>query len=554
MPQSSSWTSPASSPETLKLAIVTDIHNGPNQKTKMGSAALPLLAEFSAFCQTYQPHFIAELGDRISDVDASADADQLGEVAAHFTDLPSPHHHILGNHDQVHLSIADNARILGQSMDHHSVDVAGRHLVFWQMDTKLHRPQGFAPNIADMAWLRADLAATNLPAIIFSHVPLDGGALHSNYYFDSNQQFGGLPHAREIQALIRQAGNVILCVAGHVHWNNVSLIDGVPYLTIQSLCESFTTEGEAAGAWATIEVDHEIRWQTHGRDTISLAVPVRNQNAHWREPLPPFEELVQQQQISKGLEGITGLILDMDGVLYRGEAPIPGAADAMAALQAGGIKLVALTNNARASADQYSAKLAAQGIALSPDRIITAGWATAHYLSAQRTAPTVFIAGSAVLAQELAAVGAVVSTQPEFVVAGIDLDMPLSTLATAVGHLHNGARLIATNPDNMLPVADGVEPEAGAVVAFLEAASGQTAFSVGKPNKLIFDHALVRLGLGRENVAMVGDTAETDIAGATGAGLRSIQVASGNPADPANRHQPTLHVADLSALADQLLG
>ncbi len=541
-------------PETLKLAIVTDIHHGPNKLTKVGAAALPLLQDFRAFVEDYQPHFIAELGDRISDIDPQTDREQLEKVAEHFVGLPSPHWHLMGNHDRVHLSIADNAEVLGHDMGHHSIDLAGRHLVFWQMDCQIHRPQGFLPNQADLDWLRQDLAATNLPSIIFTHVPLDGGSLHGNYYFDNNVRSGGLPHAREIQALIRDAGNVILCIAGHVHWNDVNLIDGIPYITVQSLSECFTTEGEAAGAWATIEVDHEVRWRTHGQDPISLAVPVRGLNARWVAPLPSFEERMRQQAIPDGLDNITGLILDMDGVLYRGDMAIPGAAAAMAKLQEAGIKMAALTNNARASAHEYSTKLAGLGIELDADHIITAGQATAQYLAAQDPAPTVFVAGSEALQRELQAIGAVPSEQPDFVVAGMDLEMPLSVLSTAVGHLHRGAKLVATNPDNKLPVGQGVEPEAGAVVAFLEAASGQTAYIVGKPNPKIFTLALARLALPLDKVAMVGDTAETDIAGATLAGLRSIQVASGNAADAASLHQPTAHVADLAALADLLLG
>ncbi|MDA1100710.1 MAG: HAD-IIA family hydrolase [Proteobacteria bacterium] len=541
-------------PETLKLAIVTDIHHGPNKLTKIGSAAVPLLRDFAAFTREYQPHFIAELGDRISDIDMATDRKQLQLIASHFANLPAPHWHLMGNHDQVHLSIAENSYVLGQSMEHHSIDVSGRHLVFWQLDSRIHHPQGFLPNKADLDWLAADLAATNLPAIIFTHVPLDGGSLQSNYYFDNNQRFGNLPHQREIQSLLRQAGNVILCVAGHVHWNNVNLINGIPHITIQSLCESFTTEGAAAGAWASIEVDHEIRWRTYGQDAIKLTVPVRGLNTHWRRPLPSFEEFFRQQNIPAGLDNISGLILDMDGVLYRGSVVIPGAPEAVAALQAAGIEIVALTNNARALAKDYSAKLAGFGIDLPAARIITAGQATARYLTAQSSTPSVFIAGSAALRHELRLSGAMESERPEYVVAGIDLEMRLSTLAEAVGHLHRGAKLIVTNPDPVLPGSRGMEPEAGAVVAFLQAASGQTAYVVGKPNREIFMLALAQLGVPSAEVVVIGDTAETDIAGATAAGLRSIQVASGNQTAAGNPHRATANMADLAAVADRLLG
>ena len=146
------------------------------------------------------------------------------------------------------------------------------------------------------------------------------------------------------------------------------------------------------------------------------------------------------------------------------------------------------------------------------------------------------------------------STTPAYVVAGIDLAMPLSRLAEAAAHLHRGARLIASNPDRMLPTVTGFAPECGAVIAFLEAASGQTATVVGKPNRPIYDLALQRLGLPRDAVMMVGDTVDTDIAGAAGANLRSAHVASGNPFPAGTPYQPTVRVADLAELADRLLG
>jgi NagD protein len=244
----------------------------------------------------------------------------------------------------------------------------------------------------------------------------------------------------------------------------------------------------------------------------------------------------------------------MDGVMYKGTTAIPGAADAVATLQNHGLKFVALTNNARASAMDYSTKLAGLGIDLPAAMIITAGAATAQFLASQ-SVRSVYIAGSDALRRELHAVGireAGDTGRPDYVVAGFDMDMTLATLSVAVGHLHRGAKLVATNPDTIVPGSHGVEPEAGAVIAFLEAASGQTAYIIGKPNKLIFQQALAKLELDGAEVAVVGDTAMTDIAGATAAGLRSIQVASGNPIDPNAMPQPTMQLADLAGVAKLL--
>lgn len=539
----------------LRLALVTDIHHGKPSFTKKGPEALGLLQEFVAFANRERPDYVVDLGDRITDVDRATDRDLTAEVASVFAGLEAPRHHILGNHDVAFMEIADNEELLGHAMSHASVDAGGYHLVFWQMDTRLNLEGGFTPDAGDLDWLRQDLAASTLPAVIFSHVPLDGGSMRGNYWFQNNARFGGLPHTDDIQEIIQGAGNVVLCVAGHVHWNNVNIIDGIPHLSLQSLSESYTTEGEATGAWAWIELDEEIRWRTHGRDPIQLAVPKRSHNAHWVAPLPPFEVLRSRKLASRGLDGIQGLLLDMDGVLYRGANPLPGAAAAVTELQQAGISIMAVTNNARARSADYAQRLAAMGIELPAERILTAGQAVARHLLTEAPGASIFVTGSAALRNELLQAGLRESDRPDYVVAGYDPELTLSDLADATAHLLRGARLIASNPDRRIPGSRGPEPECGAVIAYLEAAGGQPATVVGKPHRALFDLALERLGLPRDAVMMVGDTVATDIAGAVNAGLRSALVASGNDNDGDRdaRYEATVEVDDLADLARRLL-
>ena len=148
----------------------------------------------------------------------------------------------------------------------------------------------------------------------------------------------------------------------------------------------------------------------------------------------------------------------------------------------------------------------------------------------------------------LLAAGAVVSDTPDYVVAGIDLNMTLADLTPAIRHIANGAQLIGSNGDEVIPTADGPEPEAGPVVAFLEAATGCNATLLGKPKPDIYELALERLNLPRDEVIAIGDTFKTDIAGATASSLRSVLVASGNSAaDEAGEPAPTMRFADLGA-------
>ena len=89
--------------------------------------------------------------------------------------------------------------------------------------------------------MTADLAATSLPSIVFMHVPLDGSDMTGNYYFEANPDLSRYTDTSRIREVLRDAGNVVLCVAGHVRWNKLNTVDGIPYLSLQSLTESFTT-------------------------------------------------------------------------------------------------------------------------------------------------------------------------------------------------------------------------------------------------------------------------------------------------------------------------
>jgi len=540
--------------EPLKLAIVTDIHHGPTRYTKIGAAALPLLRHVRENVATRGADMLIDLGDRISNADHDTDIGLMRDVMAVFDPVEIPRAHLLGNHDRHYLSLAENEAILGQPLGSRSIDMKGWHLVFWQIDLSGRFPDNPIPADSDLDWLRADLAATTLPAVIFTHVPLDGASMTGNYYFQNNPASATLQHIARARQVIEDAGNVVLCVAGHVHWNNATSIDGIRYLTVQSLAESYTTEGEATGAWAEIELADVLRWRVHGGDPVTYEVPLRVLNHHWVPPLPPFDILRQKNNIAPADAPVRGVLLDMDGVLFQGDTPIEGSADAIRDLRAAGIAIACLTNNARRTPAEYAAKLKGFGIDIGAADIVTSGMAVAHHLTAQTPAPKVHVAGSATLRQTLLDAGAVESDSPDYVVAGIDLDMTIADLAPAVRHIAKGAKLVASNGDVVIPTPQGPEPEAGPVIAFLEAATGVEALVLGKPRPAIFDLALGKLGVDRNEAIMIGDTPATDIAGAIAAGLRSVLVESGNPI-PADGpdFKPTIRFANLRAAADQII-
>lgn len=530
----------------LKLAIVTDIHHGPVSKTKRGDEALPLLHKFVDFANEWDADLVIDLGDRISDKDNATDRGLTADVAGAFQRVSIPRRHLAGNHDLEFMSRAEGEELLGTSLVSESVDINGFHLVFWQAGVKYDRQDGFTLTEGDIDWLEKDLAATDLPTIVFTHVPLDGASMTGNYYFEANPHCAQYHETPEIRRVLRETGNVILCVAGHVHWNKANSVDGIPYLSLQSLTESFTTAPAPAGAWSTIEIGQDIHWQCHGADPMDVRLP---RNRAWVPPLPSFDSLRQRRELSKAggpLSNVRGVLFDLDGVVYRGEEVIPGAPELFAYLAKTGRTVGAITNNALKTGDEYSQKLAGMGIDLPGDRIVTSGWAAAQFVTAEGPSPGVFVVGGDALRRELLAAGAVESERPDFVVAGIDLALPLQCLSDAVVHVLAGAKLVVTNPDLTVPIEGGLRAGAGAVQAFIEAAAGVRATVIGKPQAGIFLQAMAGLQLKTEETIMVGDTAATDIAGATAAGIRSVMVESGNANDTGAL--PTLRVADAAAL------
>jgi len=270
--------------EPLKLAIVTDIHHGADKLTKRGSAGLGLLDAFLAFAGNWGADVIVDLGDRISDVDAPTDEALMRDVADRFGAVNTPRAHLNGNHDVAYLGEDANFLTFREPAFGRSVEVKGIRLLFWQADTRIPYPEPFSLRDADLAWLAAELPKSDLPTIVFSHVPLGGGAMTGNYWFQNNPQFAAYPNGDRARAIIEREGHVILCVAGHVHWNALHRTNAIPHIAVQSLTESFTTDGAPAGAWATIEITDRIHWRTYGRDPIEMILACRKPGEHWVAP------------------------------------------------------------------------------------------------------------------------------------------------------------------------------------------------------------------------------------------------------------------------------
>ncbi len=272
------------------------------------------------------------------------------------------------------------------------------------------------------------------------------------------------------------------------------------------------------------------------------------------------------------------LLVDLDGVVYRGTDPVPGVAEFLTMRVAAGDDVVYVTNNSMHYRADYVTRLTALGAPVSADRVVSAPRATALYL-ADRTPEIrrVLTIGAAGLDRELRDVGLdVVSAahvaermaregidgwaaagHPQAVVAGLDPQLTYLRVAAAADCIRAGSKFIATNRDPVYPTERGLRPGAGSVIAAIEVASGTAPIVIGKPEPLLLEAAARAVGADPRNAVVIGDGLGTDIAAANAVGARSILMLTGvstraqADALPAAQ-RPTAIAADAAELATAL--
>jgi phosphoglycolate/pyridoxal phosphate phosphatase family enzyme len=251
------------------------------------------------------------------------------------------------------------------------------------------------------------------------------------------------------------------------------------------------------------------------------------------------------------------LLVDLDGVVYRGRSPVPGVAEVLADRAARGDDVVYVTNNSMHYRADYVERLQAMGAPASADRVVTSARATAlHVAHREPELRRILVVGAAGLRRELADVGVEVLDaaeraerlaeqsaaaragghvldelevvgRPDAVVVGLDQEVTYGKLTVAAIAIRGGARFIATNRDPALPTEHSYRPGAGSIVVAVETASGRSPISIGKPEPAIMEEAASLVGVGASEAIVIGDGLKTDIAGAHAVGARSILMLTG---------------------------
>jgi 4-nitrophenyl phosphatase len=257
------------------------------------------------------------------------------------------------------------------------------------------------------------------------------------------------------------------------------------------------------------------------------------------------------------LATIQAAVIDMDGVLWRGQTPMPGLADFFGWLRRRELPFVLATNNASKTPHDVVERLAGWGVDISPDEVLTSSIATAAHLAKQHDEGTlVYAIGGAGLRQALRSRGfRLIDGHEEaarLVVVGIDFDLTYDKLACAAVHVQRGATFVATNTDRSYPSELGRLPGAGAIVAAVETATGVSPDVIGKPHAAMFRIALERLATDPAHTVMIGDRLDTDILGGARVGMRTVLVTSGiddRAAARAAAVPPDMVLDDIGALA-----
>ena len=256
-------------------------------------------------------------------------------------------------------------------------------------------------------------------------------------------------------------------------------------------------------------------------------------------------------------ESIHGLIIDMDGVLWRGTQRIVDFPIVFDLISDKGWKVILATNNATLTTNQYLEKIRGFGATLEPWQVINSAEATAHYLKNQYPCGgTVFVVGEQGLVKSLQAQGFHNGDKnPLAVVVGLDRQLNFEKLQQATLLVRQGVPFIGTNPDRSFPTPEGLIPGAGAILAAIEAASDEKPVIIGKPFPTLYRQALERLGAAPEEILVIGDRLDTDIAGGQSLGCKTALVLSGvsTSKDAQNwKPVPDIIAPDLMSMFDKL--
>ena len=252
-----------------------------------------------------------------------------------------------------------------------------------------------------------------------------------------------------------------------------------------------------------------------------------------------------------------GYMIDLDGTIYRGKEKIPAAKRFIERLQEHDIPFLFVTNNSTQAPIKVVENLANNfDIHVKKENVYTSALATADYIAdLNKDKRSVYVIGEVGLKQAILDKGFhFEETNPDSVVVGLDYDVTYHKFELATLAIKRGAKFIGTNADTNLPNERGLVPGAGSVIALVECSTQQKATYIGKPETIIMEKALERLGLPKDEVVMVGDNYMTDIKAGINFGIDTMLVYTGVSTRELVRKQEIAPTIELGSLDEWKVG
>lgn len=223
-----------------------------------------------------------------------------------------------------------------------------------------------------------------------------------------------------------------------------------------------------------------------------------------------------------------GYLIDLDGTMYKGEEKIDAAEHFVKKLVEKNIPYLFVTNNSTRTPKQVAEKLRNFGIPAEEEQVFTTSMATANYIYEQKPDASVYFTGEEGLKTALEEKGfRFAKEDAEFVVIGLDRNVNYEKFAIACLAIRNGATFISTNADIALPTERGFMPGNGSLTALVQVSTQVDPIFIGKPEPIILNQALKKLGTKKEETLMVGDFYDTDILAGIRAGMDTLLVHTG---------------------------
>lgn len=236
-------------------------------------------------------------------------------------------------------------------------------------------------------------------------------------------------------------------------------------------------------------------------------------------------------------------LLDMDGTLYLGNDLFPCTKPFLSTVKSQGGRYLFMTNNSSKSVTDYIKKLTKLGIDATKEDFITSSQATAYYLKKYHSGKKLYLCGTDSFRKELEEAGFTVTQnldEVECIVMGFDTELTFQKLHDVSYLLLTNPDLpyVASNPDLVCPTEFGSVPDCGSVCQMIFNATGKRPVVIGKPEPLMPQLAMDRLGVAPEKTCVIGDRIYTDIKSGLNAGITSILVMSGETTEQILRESP----------------